>query len=431
MMKRFLSGLVLWGAFAASFGTAVYIQSIGVKQVLKNSPFYDTWQLGGNSGETMKLFALQYDQVAADFLWLRAIQSFGGRGMSSRDWRPLYNQFQTMTDLDPYFSEAYTFGNLVIGDEGGHHRPGLTLLDKGTFKVFRQYRIPFEATYAAHWQMKREDLARWYGLMASKREDAPEWVTRMVAYIDVNAGQYYIGLDRFVGNLMQAIDAEEPAYEDIAMKKSAETIEKWNAERFLLALDEFTTATGRLPNSIDELATMPALQQYETADMGKLLAGAVKYTEALNLKPIPDYLLDLYAPLNPEVLAKPITRDLEGKKMQDLQDLVFQDSLTTVTGIPPSSTGKPYAINLTRLPHLSKFEATDVFVPMDKLEQQALESLTQMRFHISERKRELGRNPASLDEVFYTDFKTTEPFGGQWLYDPNTGKVQMSSRPML
>ena len=295
-MKRFFSGLILWVVFIATFAVSVFYQNMGVTQVLKNSPFYDTWQLGGRSGDLMKLLALRYDMVMADFLWLRSIQSFGGRGMSNRDWRPIYNQFETLTDLDPLFREAYSFGNLVIGDEGGHQVPGLKILDKGTFKVFRQYRLPFEAMYVTHWQMKDERMARWYGVMATKRKDAPEWVERMVAYIDVNAGEYYIGLDRFVGNLMQALDAEEPAYQDIALKKASETINKWNAERFVKASEEFTSSTGRSPASMDDLLKMPSMQNYETASMGRLLAGSLAITEALGKRAIPDYILEQYAP---------------------------------------------------------------------------------------------------------------------------------------
>src|SRR5690606_25662148 len=113
-MKRFFSGLVLWLALIATYGTSVFFQNMGMQRVMKYPSYYDTWQLGGRSGELMKLFALRYDMVAADFLWLRSIQSFGGRGMTNRDWRPVYNQFDTITDLDPYFADAYTFGNLVI-----------------------------------------------------------------------------------------------------------------------------------------------------------------------------------------------------------------------------------------------------------------------------------------------------------------------------
>jgi hypothetical protein len=123
--------LLLFILFVLFFGVAVSIQNQGVAKIKGNPPFYETWQLQGDrSSEIIKVLSLRYDLLMADFLWLRAIQSFGGRGMTNRDWRPIYNMFDTITDLDPYFESAYTFGNLVIGDEGGYQREGLKLLEK-------------------------------------------------------------------------------------------------------------------------------------------------------------------------------------------------------------------------------------------------------------------------------------------------------------
>jgi hypothetical protein len=253
----------------------------------------------------------------------------------------------------------------------------------------------------------------------------------MVAYIDVNSGEFYIGLDRFVGNLMEAIDAEEPSYQDIALNKSAETINKWNANRFMSATDEFTSRTGHLPGSMNDLLSMPSLQNYEAASMSKLLAGTMKISEALGKRGIPDELLKKYAPLDQEVLAKPLSAkvDPSSKKMQDYQDVVFQDALTTVTGLPPSPSGQPYMINLMRLGHNDKYKPEEIFVSADQLERDSKDFLAQLRSQISLRRTELKRNPESLKEVYYTDFNTTEPYGGKWLYDPKTGQVQMSTHP--
>jgi len=433
-VRRFLIGLVLWVAFIGCYGVSAFIQNMGMDRVMKYPAFYDTWQLGGRSGNLMKLFALRYDMVMADFLWLRSIQSFGGRGMTNRDWRPIYNQFQTITDLDPYFKEAYIFGNLVIGDEGKQYKPGLELLNKGTFQVFRQYRPPFEAMYATHWQMKNDKLARWYGTIASGRMDAPEWINRMVAYIDVDSGQYYIGLDRFIGNLMQGMDADEPALQTIALDKIAEAINKWNAHRLMEAADEFTTATGRLPRSLDELSTAPALEKYETASMARLLADTIKIGQALGKRPLDEETLSRYAAPDGELLHSPLPKPPSDgtsnkSEMLNYQDVVFRDALTSVTGIPQSPTRSPYAMNLERLAFRDDYKPEEIFVPRNRLDQDALEFITRLRSYVDLRKKELGRNPKSLEEVFYTPFNTPEPYGGEWLYDPNTGTVKMSTHP--
>lgn len=429
-MKRFFSGLVLWAALIGTAGTSMYFQNMGMNRVLQYAPFFDTWQLGGRSGQLMKVFSLRYDMVMADFLWLRSIQSFGGRGMSNRDWRPIYNQFDTITDLDPYFADAYNFGNLVIGDEGGYKHQGLDILHKGTNKVYSQYRVPFEAMYVGQWQLQDEEIARWYGLVSSQRLDAPEWVARMVAYIDVTAGEYYIGIDRFIGNLLSGMDANEPAFQEIALRKAAEAIDKWNASILAEAADQYMEQTGKTPGTIAELLRMPALQNYETASMSRLLASVARVTDHLSKRPIDPSLTAPYVAPDPELLAEPFTQALEGEResLVDYQDVVFNDTLTTRSGLPQNPQGQQYAINLMRIGN-DQYADDEIFVPMNQLQMDAQEFLGDLREIIDARKLELGRNPTSLNEVFYTDFNTTEPFGGTWLYNPENGEVRMSTHP--
>jgi hypothetical protein len=262
--------------------------------------------LSGRSGEMLRVMSLRYDLVAADFLWLRAIQSFGGRGMTDRDWKPVYDMFDTITELDPYFETAYTFGNLVIGDEGGRQREGLSLLNKGMFKLTRQYRIPFEGMYVAHWSMNDTPLARWYGRVASKRADTPDWVPRIAAYIEVKAGAFYIGMDRFLGNLLKGLDVNDSPMQGIAMEKLKEAIHRWNVQNLLRAIDDYTSSTGKAPSRIEDIASQPALQDYEIARMSRLVAGVERRARALGREGIiREYLKDTALP-SPAELSRPL-----------------------------------------------------------------------------------------------------------------------------
>lgn len=433
MGRRIVGTIVGLLLLVLTFGTAISIQRRALKQVSLNPPFMETWQLRGRSGEVLRTLALRYDLVMADFLWLRAIQSFGGRGMSNRDWRPLYNMFDTITELDPYFEEAYTFGNMVIGDEGGQQREALGLINKGMFKMLEYYRIPFEGMYVAHWTLQDLPLARWYGRMALKRKNAPDWVPRIVAYLDVQSGAYYVGLDRFIGNLMQALDAKDPVLEGIALGKIKETIEKWNLDILTKALDQYTSSTGRLPATIEDLATQPALQNYEVAKMSRVIAagdylirnsgreGFYPHNLQNTALPQPDELS--------EVEANPPTEP-GAKSMMVLQNKVFRHSLVKQSGIPQDPFGGRYIFNRAVLGNRN----AEVGSPITN-ELQATEFLQQLlleiRSHISRRKEELGRNPNDLREVFQTDFNTTEPFGGKWLYDAGSGTLKSSSKPTL
>lgn len=432
-MKRSTAiNLILLPLFVLFFGLAVFMQHRQLEGTRKAAPFAE-WSLAGRSGEMLRLLALRYDMLAADFLWLRSIQSFGGRGMTNRDWKPIYNLFDAITELDPYFEQAYTFGNMVIGDEGGQQLQGLELLNKGMFHLTRQYRIPFEGMYVTHWQMGDTRRARWYGHIASRRQDSPDWVPRMVAYIEVKSGAYYIGFDRFVTNLLQGIESKDYSLQNIGMTKTAETIDKWNKDLIGQAIDQYTSSTGKLPRRLDEVANQPALQNYEVASMTKLLATVEACSRALGLNGINEDLLKGVALPTPPEMAQavqemPPTKGV--KKLTELQNKIFRQAIVKRSGIPPHPAGYHYVLNQANL-------GNPLFTPKDALtEDHELEALLQeillsVRSEIAKRTNELGHKPKDLHEVFYTDFNTTEPFGGKWTYDPNTGDFHSSSRPNL
>lgn len=433
MKRGLVTNIILFLLFAAFFTPAVLIQRRGLENVLKNPPFQETWLLSSRSGQMLRIMTLRYDMVAADFLWLRAIQSFGGRGMTDRDWKPVYNMFDTITELDPYFEQAYTFGNLVIGDEGGQQGEGLKLLRKGMFNLIRQYRIPFEGMYVAQWSLHKTDMARWFGRMTVKRPDMPDWVPRVVAYLEVEAGEYYIGYRRFLSNLLQAIDVEDVSLQGIALNKVRETIDKWNMHHLLQAYDEYTTATGAPPKRIEDLADMPALQKVELPRMSDVMALIQKYSEAIGGPGVHEGWSEGIAMPSAEQVAAVdlVSTATEGQsKLLPLENVIFQQSLKTRSGIPEDPHGTRYVLNLTQI-GFPWAEKGDYITNAAKLQETLQGLLKGVREVITERREELGRFPKDLHEVFYTDFNTTEPYGGKFIYDPTTGDFKSSTFPQM
>ena len=80
-----------------------------------------------------------YQGIASDVYWIRAIQHFGQEHLSPpshvRTYAMLYPLLDLTTTLDPYFSIAYRFGAIFLGEQypGGPGRPDLAvaLLNKG------------------------------------------------------------------------------------------------------------------------------------------------------------------------------------------------------------------------------------------------------------------------------------------------------------
>ena len=91
------------------------------------------------SGATMRRLALDYDAAAADAYWIRTLQHFGRERLAppghERTYSLLYPLLDLTTTLDPYFTIAYRFGAIFLGEAypGGPGRPDLAiaLLEKG------------------------------------------------------------------------------------------------------------------------------------------------------------------------------------------------------------------------------------------------------------------------------------------------------------
>jgi len=126
-MKAKTAILVL--LFLMLAGTAFWLQHFHIRAI-KETPYRDSLYLP--HGKQVNLMAIGYDQFLADFLWLRAIQAFGGYWRAGdKVSEAVYNYFDVISDLSPHFIEVYKFGNLVMGDEGGDYERALTFLEKG------------------------------------------------------------------------------------------------------------------------------------------------------------------------------------------------------------------------------------------------------------------------------------------------------------
>src|SRR5688500_11342017 len=90
------------------------------------------------SGETAKRLALEYDALAADIYWIRAVLHYGGDRLDDPGrgrYDLLFPLLDLTTSLDPQFQIAYRFGAVFLAEPppGGPGRIDLAraLLHKG------------------------------------------------------------------------------------------------------------------------------------------------------------------------------------------------------------------------------------------------------------------------------------------------------------
>ena len=193
MMRRgsLIAGIV--GAVAA-LATAIALQMLKDRQYSRDEQ-QERSVLYVRSGPALRRIALEFDALAADVYWIRAIQHYGGdrlAGSGKRKYELLYPLLDIATSLDPYFNIAYRFGAIFLseGYPGGPGRPdqAIALLRKGISVQPTKWQYYHDIAFVYYWQLRdMEAAARWFRL-AAVQPDAPNWLEPVAATMLIEGG---------------------------------------------------------------------------------------------------------------------------------------------------------------------------------------------------------------------------------------------------
>lgn len=207
------------------------------------------------SGEAVKRLALDFDALAADVYWIRAIQHYGGDRLS-RDRARKYELLQPLLDLttslDPYFTIAYRFGAIFLAEAppGGPGRPdqAIALLEKGIAAQPQKWQYFHDIAFVHYWHRRDFTAAAAWFQRAAALPNAPNWLQPLAA------GILTAGNDRASARFL--------------WRQMLESDQEWlrrNAERSLMqidaldAIDELARIVQRFPPPAGESYSWPWL----------------------------------------------------------------------------------------------------------------------------------------------------------------------------
>jgi hypothetical protein len=132
---------------------------------------------------------LDYAAISADLYWIRALQHFGAERLSppghARTYVLLYPLLDLTTTLDPYFSIAYRFGAIFLGEAypGGPGRPDLAvaLLQKGVAAQPGKWQYLMDLGFVYYWHLHDYKAAAATFQRASNLPGAPSWLRPLAA----------------------------------------------------------------------------------------------------------------------------------------------------------------------------------------------------------------------------------------------------------
>jgi hypothetical protein len=148
--------------------------------------------------ENLKFFALGYDELLADTLWLRTIQDFDFcENRTSPKLKPteyqckqgwVFHMIEAITELAPNFREPYYSGammlTVVVNDIDGASK----IFDKGVAKFPEDGHLIFTAAYQALIEEKNNAKASAL-LVRAGHLGLPPWVFSLAARLQEREGQ--------------------------------------------------------------------------------------------------------------------------------------------------------------------------------------------------------------------------------------------------
>lgn len=131
-------------------------------------------------GKYLKRASFGYQNVLADFLYLWSIQYYGDPQFNPKT-KYLKHTYDIITDLDPYFLDAYQTGALFMFYEGRNPSAGLDLLQKGMTANPAAWILPTDAGFYCMLNLKDYSKAATFFEAAANIPSAPTLVKRMLA----------------------------------------------------------------------------------------------------------------------------------------------------------------------------------------------------------------------------------------------------------
>ena len=216
-------------------------------------------------GEYLKVAVLGYRQLAADLIWLKAVQHFGVRNQTTEGYLWAYHAVDVLTDLDPKFAYAYQVAGTILGVWANRPHESVAILTKGMRENPDVWQIPFFLGYDYYYELHDPATAARYFRIASTLPGAPAYLPRLAARMTVEAGDPEAALE-FLQRFYQQVQ-DERLREALAQRMKEVVVER--DIRFLEeGVRRYQKRFGKLPAKLDDLAARGIIERVPEEPLG-------------------------------------------------------------------------------------------------------------------------------------------------------------------
>jgi tetratricopeptide (TPR) repeat protein len=206
------------------------------------------------SSQYMKVASLGQRNLWADLIFVWAVQYFDRYGDEVRGTY-LYRTFDTLTDLDPRFYEAYIFGCLFLSLDQRWDSL-FRLADKGIAFNSDNWLLPWEAGTYAFFQARDYDQASRYFQIAHDRNPQEILIKDMLANSLKYRGDYERSLEFWtkIRAQFEGVDTPRGRFFRLAADRNIFDLRvKMDLKRLGTAVDAYSNVRGTRPQRLSDL----------------------------------------------------------------------------------------------------------------------------------------------------------------------------------
>jgi tetratricopeptide (TPR) repeat protein len=178
--------LIVWG-FVACYLLQLGIDRAGEKR-MREKAIEELMYFP--SGQFIRQATIEYQLLAADVVWLRAVQYYGHHLMTDRKYEWLGHVFGILTTLDPKFIGAYHFGAMTLAWDARKPQEAVDFLAGGMAANPLNWQLPFDAGFASYMLLRDYERAGVLFDIASRLPDAWQITSRWAAVAMSRAGDF-------------------------------------------------------------------------------------------------------------------------------------------------------------------------------------------------------------------------------------------------
>ncbi|MDF1564921.1 MAG: hypothetical protein P1V51_17900 [Deltaproteobacteria bacterium] len=196
-----------------------------------------------------------HPQLAADYIWLGALQYYGSWSNRKLDYRDLHRYIDRINEVDPDFQEAYRFGATSVPYHRGNwywanRDAARAIAERGVERFPDDWRLWLQYTFILGIIGDEPEKAAEAAAIASRIPDSPHWVTLLTTRFFSTAGQ----LDKATEFARLMLENTENQQEREALERRLVELETERIRREIdEAISRFIQREQRAPATIEAL----------------------------------------------------------------------------------------------------------------------------------------------------------------------------------